>query len=425
MNQKMSDRMNSIRDWMNIEHIKQIANQCTKQQKLTAGGTVGVLALAAILSVAPVPTTHVPMDAKSDIQTQSVKMEKAENDIQWLIKINGTLVLAVNSEEDAKAVFEGLKSYYVSPGAQVNDVQFGQEFSYVPYDYKTVEDGHPAWVTSAPDAINYIVRGTAEAKTYVVQGGDTLWDIAKKCNISPEELEKMNPGISSSSLQIGATINLYERKPMITVRTTETVVATESIPYTTVYQESSQLYKGQTKVQTAGASGSKQVTSQVIKENGIVVGSNILSETVLSQPQNQVSIKGTAAIPTYTGSSSGILGEPMGHIEVSSPFGSRGGGRHYGVDLRNPKGTPFSVVADGVVTCASYSGSYGNIIKVDHGGGLQTYYAHCDSMYVSVGDKVTKGQTLGTVGRTGNATGYVLHFEVRINGVAQNPMNYI
>ncbi len=93
--------------------------------------------------------------------------------------------------------------------------------------------------------------------------------------------------------------------------------------------------------------------------------------------------------------------------------------------MRNPAGTPFGAAADGVVIYAGYSGSYGNIVKVDHGGGLQTYYAHCNSMCVSVGDTVTKGQTLGTVGSTGNATGNVLHFEVRINGVAQNPMNYI
>ncbi|MBN7774426.1 M23 family metallopeptidase [Clostridium aminobutyricum] len=424
MNQKLSDRISLMKDRITLEKIKQATGAFSKQQKMTVGGTVGVLALAAMLSIAPVPTTHMPMDAGSGIQTESLKMAKSDNDTQWLIKINGSLILAVDTEEEAKAVFEGVKSYYVTPGAQVSDIQFGQEFSYVPYDYQAT-GGEPAWVMSVPDAIDYIVRGTTQAKTYVVQGGDTLWDIAKKCNISPTELENMNPGINTSSLKIGSVLNLYDLKPFVTVRTTETVVATETVPYTTVYEESSQLYKGQTKVQTAGVSGSKQVTSQVIKENGIVLGSNVLSETVLSQPQNQVSLKGTAAIPTYTGASNGILGAPMAHVEVSSAFGTRGGGRHYGVDLRNPQGTPFGAAADGVVTCASYSGTYGNIIKVDHGGGLQTYYAHCDSMYVSVGDKVTKGQTLGTVGRTGNATGYVLHFEVRINGVAQNPMNYI
>ncbi|MDD4122586.1 MAG: M23 family metallopeptidase, partial [Eubacteriales bacterium] len=108
-----------------------------------------------------------------------------------------------------------------------------------------------------------------------------------------------------------------------------------------------------------------------------------------------------------------------------SAYGSRGGGRHTGVDLRNPKGTPIKAADDGVVTFASYSGSYGNIVKLSHGNGLQTWYAHCDTMSVSIGQVVNKGETIATVGITGRATGYHLHFEVRKNGVPQNPMNYL
>jgi murein DD-endopeptidase MepM/ murein hydrolase activator NlpD len=423
MNEKIANTINIMKQRVTLKKIKQATKTFTKQQKFTVAGTVGVLALATILSVAPM-ASHVPTDTDSGVRTENIKLAQSVQGTQWLIKINGALILAVDSEEDARAVFEGLKSYYVTEGSQVSNVEFGQEFRYEEYDYAAV-DGDPAWVMNVADAVDYIIRGTAEEKTYVVQGGDTLWDIAVKSGITPTELEQMNPGINSSTLKIGSELNLYEAKPFITVRTTETVIATETIPYTTTYQDSAELYKGQTKVQSAGVSGSKQTTSEIVKENGIIVASTVLAETVVSEPQNQVALKGTTAIPAYTGSAGGTLGAPMTHMEVSSPFGTRGGGRHYGVDLRNPKGTPFSVVADGVVIYAAYSGSYGNIIKVDHGDGLQTYYAHCDAMLVSVGDTVTKGQTIGTVGKTGNATGYVLHFEVRINGVAQNPMNYI
>lgn len=427
MNEKIKDIMNTISDSKILDRINKATENFTKQQKLTAGGVVGVFALAALLSVAPAVNFADMANAGAEsVETRTVAVADADEE-QWLISIGGKLVLAVGSEEEAAAVFEGVKSYYLTdknnPDAEVT---FDREFRWDAYNYKEA-GGDPAWEMSVEEAIAYIISGTATPKTYVVQGGDTVWDIAAKNGISLDKLEEMNPGITGAKLQIGSTINLYEAKPFISVTTKENVVATESIPYETVYEETNSMYRGQSKVKTAGENGSKQTTTEIIKQNGIVVASTLLDETVLSEPKNQVSLKGTAAIPVYTGSQSlGVLANPMSHMEISSPYGaSRGSRRHAGIDLRNPKGTPFAAAADGVVIYASYSGSYGNIIKIDHGGGLQTYYAHCDSMYVSVGETVKKGQTIGTVGSTGNATGNVLHFEVRINGVAQNPVNYL
>lgn len=431
MNRKIRNTISIMKDNFTLENVKQATKNFSKQQKATAGTVVGVLALATILSVTPMVNIGTSVDAANSkaVQEESITLAKGTSDVQWLISIGGKTILAVDTEQDANAVFEGVKSYYLTNKADPNaNVVFDKEFRWDPYDAKAV-GGDPAWVMSVADAIDYIIKGTATPKTYIVQGGDTVWDIAIKNGVTPEELEQMNPGISSSSLQIGSVVNLYESKPFVAITTTETVVATENIPYETTFEETSSMYKGQSKVKTAGISGSKQVTSQVVKQNGIIVASNVLDEQILAQPQNQISLKGTASVPAYTAStakSSGVLSAPMGHIEVSSAYGaSRGSRRHAGVDLRNPAGTPFGAAADGVVIFAGYSGSYGNIIKVDHGGGLQTYYAHCNSMCVSAGDTVVKGQTLGTVGSTGNATGNVLHFEVRVNGVAQNPMNYI
>lgn len=434
MNRKIRNTISMMKDNLTLENIKQATKNFSKQQKATVGTVVGVLALATILSVTPMVNIGTPVDTGNNkaVQQEKVALAKGTSDVQWLISIGGKTILAVDTEQDASAVFEGVKSYYLTNKSDPNvNVVFDKEFRWDPYDAKAV-GGDPAWVMSAADAIDYIIKGTATPKTYVVQGGDTVWDIAIKNGVTPAELEQMNPGISSSSLPIGSVVNLYESKPFMAITTTETVVATETIPYETTFEETSSMFKGQSKVKTAGISGSKQVTSQVVKQNGVVVASNVLTEQILAEPQNQISLKGTAAVPVYTASvestakSSGVLGAPMGHIEVSSGYGaSRGSRRHAGVDLRNPAGTPFGAAADGVVVFAGYSGSYGNIIKVDHGGGLQTYYAHCDSMSVSAGDTVVKGQTLGTVGSTGNATGNVLHFEVRVNGVAQNPMNYI
>jgi murein DD-endopeptidase MepM/ murein hydrolase activator NlpD len=117
--------------------------------------------------------------------------------------------------------------------------------------------------------------------------------------------------------------------------------------------------------------------------------------------------------------------------KLISGFGNRrhpifGGTRfHSGVDLAAPSGTPIIAADGGEVLQASYSGGYGYSILIYHGGGFATFYAHMSSFAVGQGQMVKRGQVIGYVGTTGWTTGPHLHFEVRINGAAQNPMGYL
>lgn len=111
---------------------------------------------------------------------------------------------------------------------------------------------------------------------------------------------------------------------------------------------------------------------------------------------------------------------------ITSRFGRRSSGTHKGLDIATSTGTPIGAAAGGTVTYAGWNSTgYGNFVLIDHGNGVQTGYAHCSAVYVSVGQYVSQGQTIAAVGSTGNSTGPHLHLEVRINGVCQNPQNYL
>lgn len=98
---------------------------------------------------------------------------------------------------------------------------------------------------------------------------------------------------------------------------------------------------------------------------------------------------------------------------------------HTGLDIACTKGTDIKVVAEGTITFAGWSGSYGNLVKVDHGNGVETWYGHCSKIYSKVGQKVNPGDVIAAVGSTGNSTGPHLHFEIRINGSTVDPQNYV
>lgn len=98
---------------------------------------------------------------------------------------------------------------------------------------------------------------------------------------------------------------------------------------------------------------------------------------------------------------------------------------HSGMDIAAPYGTPIKAAHDGVISSTTGHWSYGNVVMVDNGDGVTTLYAHMSSIAVGVGQSVKQGDVIGYVGSTGNSTGNHLHFEVRINGVKQNPRNYV
>lgn len=127
-----------------------------------------------------------------------------------------------------------------------------------------------------------------------------------------------------------------------------------------------------------------------------------------------------------------VNGIKIATLPVSGTISSRYGvsssiraSTHTGLDIAAVKGTPIKVIADGKVTFAERNGAYGNLVKVDHGNGVETWYAHTSQMYVKIGQQVKAGDVIATVGSTGNSTGPHLHLEIRIDGKHVNPQNYL
>jgi murein DD-endopeptidase MepM/ murein hydrolase activator NlpD len=136
-----------------------------------------------------------------------------------------------------------------------------------------------------------------------------------------------------------------------------------------------------------------------------------------------------ATAPSRTGSIPSLM--PVPSTRLTSGFGMRwhpvlGGRRpHKGVDLAGPVGTPVHATGDGTVGRADWFSSYGLFVEIEHGGQLETRYGHMSRLNVAAGQFVHRGDVIGYIGTTGRTTGPHLHYEVRVNGVAVNPLPYM
>jgi murein DD-endopeptidase MepM/ murein hydrolase activator NlpD len=126
-----------------------------------------------------------------------------------------------------------------------------------------------------------------------------------------------------------------------------------------------------------------------------------------------------------------LAGVSTGNLYISSPFGWRSDPirgiqrRHAGVDLPGPPLTSIHSTGEGIVRIAGRAGGYGNLVEIEHPGGVRTRYGHLARILVSAGAAVRQGEVIGRMGSTGRSTGTHLHYEVRVNGMPVNPMNYI
>jgi murein DD-endopeptidase MepM/ murein hydrolase activator NlpD len=336
----------------------------------------------------------------------------------YTIVADGKAIATFDSETTARGFLESIQEQFVRDegGETYTNIGFSENIRVDETDTKL------AYLKKPEDVFDYVMTGAVEQRYHSVEKGQTLSGIAGIYGIGLSELMAMNPGVVPERLQIGQELKLERVVPLLTVRTTEVATYIEEIPFEIEYENSAAMFKGEQTVRLAGAKGERQVTAEIVKENGVETGKNELDSVTLSAPAAQVVLVGTKDPPPLIGT--GSFQYPT-RGRLTSRFGARWGRMHNGIDLAASSGTSIRAADGGKVTFAGWSGSLGYLVKIDHGGNRETWYGHCSKLFVKAGDKVYQGQHIANVGNTGNSTGAHLHFEVHINGAAKNPLNYL
>lgn len=224
---------------------------------------------------------------------------------------------------------------------------------------------------------------------YVVQRGDSLYEIGKQFGTDVSTLVRLNNIANPHLIHTGDVLEV-----LTTVGYVHDVLEGDTV------SSIAKLYG--------------------VAEEVIMVANSLENEVFLERGERVIVPGGTANRGVFAP----LFQWPLDG-RLTSGYGWRSGSFHYGIDIAAPLETPFYSASGGQVTHAGYLGAYGIMVEVDHGGGYRSRYAHASSAAVSVGQHVAAGQVIGYIGVTGNTTGPHLHFEILLNGEKLNPMKFL
>ena len=336
--------------------------------------------------------------------------------------IDDKFICSTDEADSLLAALDEYREQYREEGDTESKMQFLQKISLV--------DGvYPASSIMATSEFKTLINTEVEGeKYYTVEAGDAPLSIASYFGVSYRELCNMNPGLESGDIHVGDKLVVSKSVSMLTVTNTKREVYTEEIPYTTNYTKSDKYYTTYSKVTKQGFPGEQEVTALVTYEDGVVVNRQILTTVVLTEPVAREITVGTKAVlvPSHNpgASPSGFIWPTIGGYVSCGFQGYKG---HTGMDIAGcGYGSNIYASAAGTVVKAKWGKTgYGNYIIIDHGGGIQTLYAHNSNLYVKVGQYVNQGDVIAAMGSSGNSTGTHCHFEIRVNGQYMNPAKYV
>ena len=334
------------------------------------------------------------------------------------LKVNG---LVIGSADD-KAVLQDLLDSIAAPYLNENVIDYGfVENVVIAPNYITSDSN-----MDVEEMYATLTANTTGETTYTVVKGDTYSEIAYANDMTLDELMALNPEASIDRLMIGDVLNVKKIIPYLSVYTVENVTYHAPIECPVEYVKDSKMYEGNSKVITKGVEGEALINADIMYVNGYESQRTIITNETLSEPTTTVIAQGTAPRPktastgTYRWPCTGRITSKFGYRTI---FGSRS--FHGGIDIADGYGTNIVAADGGKVIYAGWKGNYGKLIIIKHDNGDLTYYGHCSSLLVSVGERVYKGEHIAEMGSTGRSTGNHCHFEIRKNGTRVNPLNYL
>lgn len=316
-------------------------------------------------------------------------------------------------------------------GKTLKNVYFEEKIT-IKENYLSVDD---TIILNRDDLTKYLLFGTLEPqKEYIVNEGDTVENVAFNNELSNEELLIANPTLGSVNalLSPGQILNIGLIAPLFTVVEESEEIVDIQTDFQTITEKSDTMYVTETNVKQEGSKGTSRITEQIQYKNGEIVNLIITSSKELVAPVDKIIVKGTRPVYSFIGvppaASSTDWGWPtISPYVITSDFGYRWGKLHGAIDISGTgTGSPIFSATDGVVIktyngCSNYGsygsscgGGMGNYVEIQSSSGYIIYYAHMRTdLKVSVGDTVTKGQRIGSMGSSGSSTGTHLHFEIR------------
>lgn len=352
----------------------------------------------------------------------------AEISFAYGMYIGGSFYGALESKDRVEQTLDDLLDVYREGGDET--VEFESKITYEPGLYLTES------IVSEDSIIKLITTKKTVAAYYTVVDGDSPLGVISKLGMSEEELAKLNPDFSlDCSLYIGDKLLITQEEPFLAVAVTRTETYEEKTAYDTEYVDDSTHYQGSSTIIQEGEKGVERVTANVSYINGVETRRKVLDRETISDPTPEIIALGTKEIPTGVtatipqnrpvgqfiwpvgGSDGGQISEMM--------YGYGGYYNHGGIDIVAPYGTPIFAAESGTVILAQWYYGYGNCVMIQHDSGIVTVYGHSSYLHVTQGQRVTAGELIADVGSTGQSTANHCHFEVRINGVQMNPINYL
>lgn len=336
-----------------------------------------------------------------------------------VLTVNGRTLGATDDAEGLQSLLDSIMALYKNENTI--SASFLESLS-VSRQYTPTAD-----IMELSDMTRVLTANSMEQVDYTVQAGETFSGIAASLGMTMKELEKLNPEVNINRLQIGQVLTVSQAVPFLSVRTIDNLTYEGDVEFEVEKVPDSSMYEGDSKILTPGVAGRAIYNADVTYLNGTEQERVINSMEVLTEPVTQVVAVGTKERPRTM--ATGSFQWPL-RGTLTSGYGTRyifgSYSFHGGIDIAAPYGTTIAAADGGKVIHASNDGTgFGLYVVVDHENGLKSYYCHCSSLLVRVGDRVYKGQSIARVGSTGNSTGNHCHFQVKKNDVTVSPWNYL